>query len=223
MISFRLVLQYGVDAGTEFPLEKTEIFIGRDVANDIVINDPEVSRRHAHLSLKGNTFSIEDLGSTNGTFLRGQRLSAPVLLNPGEVITLGEHVTLLFDVVVMDVNATVAAFREPETVRAQPPAGIPESHTPAVPQEVVQPSDNYSYPHPAFQIPIVSKPPDVPAPVYQPVAPPVVKAQAPQDPIFSLADDIEAETEPPMRKKRSPWLVALLVVVLPSSSSAPPP
>jgi hypothetical protein len=93
---FILVINAGPDQGTEIPLEKTEITIGRDIKNDIAINDPEVSRQHARLLLRTNTYVIEDLGSTNGTFINNQRLTSPTPLKPGELIFLGENICLAF-------------------------------------------------------------------------------------------------------------------------------
>jgi len=129
--TFRLILLTGVGAGTEYPLEKTELQLGRDLSNDIVINDPEVSRRHAHLLLEGDGYILEDLGSTNGTFIRGQRLAAPVVLRPGETITIGEKVTLKYEVISADQSATVVVQRRSAEV-VQPPMNQPV--TPPMPQ-----------------------------------------------------------------------------------------
>lgn len=205
MTAFRLILQSGSGAGTEYPLEKTEIFLGRDLSNDVVINDPEVSRRHARLVLTGNTYAMEDLGSTNGTFLRGQRLSAPVLLNPGELITIGEKVFLKFEAVAIDPNATVAAFRRPAS---QPVAPVSQ---PFIPQQPVAPQ--YIPQQPA-------------APAYvpqQPVAPQYVPPQQPAAPQYVQQQPVPQAPAPvspaapvyhaPPAKKKSGWLIALLVVV----------
>lgn len=205
MTAFRLILQSGSGAGTEYPLEKTEIFLGRDLSNDVVINDPEVSRRHARLVLTGNTYAMEDLGSTNGTFLRGQRLSAPVLLNPGELITIGEKVFLKFEAVAIDPNATVAAFRRPAS---QPVAPVSQ---PFIPQQPVAPQ--YIPQQPA-------------APAYvpqQPVAPQYVPPQQPAAPQYVQPQPVPQAPAPvspaapvyhaPPAKKKSGWLIALLVVV----------
>ena len=59
--TYRLILVSGVGAGTEYPLEKTELQLGRELSNDIVINDPEVSRRHAKLVLQGDGYVLEDV------------------------------------------------------------------------------------------------------------------------------------------------------------------
>lgn len=128
--SHRLVMHSGPVAGKAFPLEKNEIFIGRDLNNDIVINDPEVSRRHVRLFVQGNNYVIEDLGSTNGTYVSGQRLMGPYVLRPGEVIVIGEHITALYEGEQPELSATVAAGRAPGQV--SPPAyssGPPPGYT----------------------------------------------------------------------------------------------
>ena len=85
----------------------TEVSIGRDIANDIVINDAEVSRKHARLILEADRYKIEDLNSTNGTYIDGQRLIGPHLLAIGEVIMFGDNVGVVFDGEPVDLDATV--------------------------------------------------------------------------------------------------------------------
>jgi predicted component of type VI protein secretion system len=191
MPSFKLTLQSGSGSGTEYPLEKSELFLGRDLSNDIVINDSEVSRRHARLVLSGNTYTIEDLGSTNGTFLRGQRIGVPVALMPGETILIGEKVLLRFDASGLQTDATVASFRT-ASQPVQPvvqPAALPVQ--PAAPP--VQPAAP------------VYTPPVQPRPAVQPVAP-VAPAPVQYTPPISAYP-----TAAPKKKKG--WLVALLIVV----------
>ncbi len=94
---YRLVVEAGGEIGTVYPLEGEEIYIGRDEANDIVIADPEVSRHHARLRRHGETFAVEDLGSTNGTFVDARRVTAPTPLKNGSEIRLGPFVTLIFE------------------------------------------------------------------------------------------------------------------------------
>ncbi len=195
MASFHLVLKSGPGSGTEFLLDKAELFLGRDPGNDIVINDPEVSRRHARLLKVGETYSIEDLGSTNGTFIRGMRLAAPVTLHPGEVITLGERVIVQYEVIDLDMNATVAVLR-PAAVPTQPP--VSPMAPPPAPPVPAQPAAPVYPPQQQQAIPSYSPPPSQVAPSYAPVAPPRPTAQP---------------VPPPVRKKKSGWLVALLVVL----------
>jgi hypothetical protein len=92
-----------------YELIQPAMTIGRDTVNDIVINDPEISRKHARLTLQTGEYLIEDLGSTNGTFVNGQRLVGPHLLRPGELILLGENVSLAFERLQYDPNATIVA------------------------------------------------------------------------------------------------------------------
>jgi pSer/pThr/pTyr-binding forkhead associated (FHA) protein len=120
--SYQLVMHSGPTPGKVFPMEKNELFIGRDLTNDIVVNDAEVSRRHARLVLLPEGFTLEDLGSTNGTFVNGQRLAAVFPLNPGETITLGEHVTLVYEQTVIDPEATVATSSASLGFPPAPPA-----------------------------------------------------------------------------------------------------
>jgi pSer/pThr/pTyr-binding forkhead associated (FHA) protein len=61
---YRLVVRQGPVTGQIFELTKNEVSIGRDISNDFVINDAEVSRRHARLVLEGDRYRIEDMNST---------------------------------------------------------------------------------------------------------------------------------------------------------------
>ena len=105
---YRLVMRSGPSIGQIYPLDKSEMVIGRDLSNEIVISDSEVSRRHARLFMQGANYVIEDLGSTNGTFVNGQRLMGSYVLRPGEIITFGETLSLVFEGAV-DSDATVAS------------------------------------------------------------------------------------------------------------------
>ena len=121
--AFRLVMRTGPTVGMAYPMDKSEMFIGRDLGNEISINDPEVSRRHARIFKQGNNYVLEDLGSTNGTMVNGQRLMGPYVLRPGELIVLGEQVSLLFEGEAADADATVATGGGmPETKISQYPS-----------------------------------------------------------------------------------------------------
>jgi hypothetical protein len=129
-----------------FDLTKEVTLFGRDVTNDIVLGDAEVSRQHARLTHTPGGYVLEDLGSTNGSFVNGERLLAPRALNPGDLIGFGENVTLTFEVVSPDVAATIAssaAASAPSPYPAQqahvptpvPGAPVP-TPVPATPGEV---------------------------------------------------------------------------------------
>lgn len=77
-----------------FPLTQTVVNIGRRMDNQLVIDDPRVSRNHAQLRAIKGRFIVFDLNSTGGTFVNGQRTSQSVLY-PGDVISLA-GVALVF-------------------------------------------------------------------------------------------------------------------------------
>ncbi len=95
--SFRLIVRRGPQPNQVYELNKGIITLGRDITNDIVINDPEVSRHHARLTQTGTGYTLEDLGSTNGTFVNGQRLTGARVLANGDMVGLGETVTLAYE------------------------------------------------------------------------------------------------------------------------------
>lgn len=135
MAQYQLVMRSGPNAGKIYPLEQAELTIGRDTTNAIAINDAEVSRRHAKLTLRGTEYVIEDLGSTNGTFISGQRLSGPYTLRPGDLISLGENIVLMFEAA-SDPNATMIASRKAAkaaVAAAPPPAPAPVAAPPPAP------------------------------------------------------------------------------------------
>jgi predicted component of type VI protein secretion system len=90
-------MRSGPITGSSFYLDKPEISIGRDLSNGIPVPDSEISRRHARFIVKAEGVYIEDLGSTNGTFLNGVRLSAPKLLANGDLITLADNTVMSFE------------------------------------------------------------------------------------------------------------------------------
>jgi hypothetical protein len=74
--------------GVSVPLSGP-LVIGRSPGSDIVIGDDFVSALHAKIYQKGNEVVVEDLGSTNGTILNGDRLRTPSTLRPGDTIDIG--------------------------------------------------------------------------------------------------------------------------------------
>src|SRR5438093_1962208 len=108
---FQLIMRSGPTPGAAFTLEGDQLTIGRDSGNEIVINDAEVSRRHARLTFQGGKYVLEDLGSTNGTFVNGQRLAGPRVLKSGEVVSFGEQIVLVFEAINIDAGATMVSPR----------------------------------------------------------------------------------------------------------------
>ena len=141
--SFRLVVRRGPQPNQTFELNKDIITLGRDITNDIVINDPEVSRHHLRITRGASGYNIEDLGSTNGTFIGGQRVTGVRPLNRGDMIGLGETVTLGYEVI------------RPDSAGAGEGAGA--SGTPA-PQPSYSPPQQEASPPPQYEAPSYSPP-----------------------------------------------------------------
>lgn len=85
-----LVIRQGTQAGMSFPISGAQVIIGREEGLDVVLQDPEASRRHTRISWQGGRFVAEDMGSTNGTFINGVQITAPQVLNPGDSIGIGQ-------------------------------------------------------------------------------------------------------------------------------------
>ena len=71
--------------------------IGRAVDNDIVITSRRVSREHTRVQRQGRHVMLIDLGSTNGTFLNGERVLAPVRLRDGDSVSIGDVILIFHD------------------------------------------------------------------------------------------------------------------------------
>ena len=66
------------------------VIVGRSPGADIVVAASYVSGRHAQFRLMGQNLFVEDLGSTNGTFVNGNRISAPAALKNNDVVSVGD-------------------------------------------------------------------------------------------------------------------------------------
>jgi uncharacterized membrane protein len=149
---FQFVIRSGPNVGKVHPLEAQEITIGRDNSNMIAINDVEVSRRHAKVELRGSAYAIQDLGSTNGTFVNGQRLSGVQVLNPGDTISFGEGITLMYEAI-YDSNATMVSSSA-QAARTVAPLRRPAP----TPTPISVPAPAYSGQVPAGPVPVAVAP-----------------------------------------------------------------
>ena len=159
---FQIVMRSGPNAGKVYPLELPDISIGRDTSNTIAINDAEISRKHAKLTLHGSAFVIQDLGSTNGTFVNGMRVTSTQVLNAGDTISFGETISLSYEMA-YDTNATVvSSARAPQTVvpvpRAAAPVPIPAPAPTPAPMPAPVPAPVYSGQVPAGPLPLPAAP-----------------------------------------------------------------
>jgi hypothetical protein len=148
--SYQLTMRSGPNPGKNFPLDQEEVLLGRDLANDIAIGDPEVSRRHARFFVRDEDIYVEDLGSTNGTFLNGERISSPKQLRTGDVITFGENIVMVFEKTDYDLDATMVASQGPQAVPVPPVEPSPQYQETKQPQEYqVTEEEPLSYEKPA--------------------------------------------------------------------------
>jgi hypothetical protein len=83
-----LVAVDGPDAGKRFPLG-AQARLGRSSDNDVHLADPQASRQHATIQRLGGDWVINDLGSSNGTFVGGTRIAGPTRLREGEIVRIG--------------------------------------------------------------------------------------------------------------------------------------
>jgi hypothetical protein len=110
----KLIVRFGPHPNQEYPLPEHTITIGREPINDIVMNDPEVSRRHTRISFRDGGFLAEDLGSTNGTFVNGRRLTGATPLHHGDIIDMGDSISFTFhDPASAGMGATVIDSGQP--------------------------------------------------------------------------------------------------------------
>jgi hypothetical protein len=92
MAEIKLQIIEGPDAGQELDVEGAAV-IGRDPDSAaLVVRDPEASRRHASLIPEGQSINVEDLGSTNGTFVNGEKLVGARVVVPGDRLRIGTTV-----------------------------------------------------------------------------------------------------------------------------------
>jgi hypothetical protein len=197
--TYQLVIRSGPSAGKVFPLDKNELTAGRDLNNEIVINDSEISRRHARLFLQGSSYVLEDLGSTNGTAVNGQRLFGPYILRPGEVITFGENSTAVFEAVMLgDATVVSAAAQRPAPPSPQPQAPIPAPQPLPVPQPIYAPP-------PQVQTPVYQQPPQ---PMYN--QPPQVQQAAPY---YNQPYQVQPPYPQAAKKGLPTWALVLVIAV----------
>ena len=91
-VATKVVLTAGENAGSEIPLTGREFLIGRAPNSDLVVNDEYASTQHAKLVLMNEEWLIQDLNSTNGTFLAGARIGTPEVVKLNTPVKVGKTV-----------------------------------------------------------------------------------------------------------------------------------
>ena len=167
---FRLVVRRGPQPNQAFEISKDLTTLGRDISNDIVLNDRETSRHHLRLTRSGDTMTIEDLGSTNGTFVNGKRVSGITPLQNGDMIGLGETVTLALEAYSSPTPPPMPAAPAPMPAA---PAPMPAAPAPTPPAEsgFTPPPTDYNLPSPAQLADSYAPPADAFTPKQKPAYP----------------------------------------------------
>ncbi len=88
----QMVVTHGALSGTRISLEGRPIMIGRADDSTLVLDDDYASTKHARLSLRGTDWYVEDLGSTNGTYLDRAKVTGPTKVPLGVPIRIGKTV-----------------------------------------------------------------------------------------------------------------------------------
>lgn len=200
----------------EFEIVDNEVHMGRELDNTLRLPDPSISRHHCVLRKVGGGYEIQDLQSSNGVLVNGNRVQASPLRN-GDRITLGQ-VQLTFQDPLSEVGATVAVSREEAN---QPPLGtVRMSASELAAIHTGKPKADAPDAVSTGPIPIA---PATATPPVPPVAPPMApKRTAPVPPaeqsflgslLPSIPDDAVATGE---RGDLVPRLLAVLIDVVPA-------
>lgn len=179
MAELILEIVEGDEAGRQAALTGP-IEIGRDASTNLALADEQASRRHARVSEQGGQAVVEDLGSTNGTFVNGQQIEGPRALRPGDQIRVG---------------LTVLELRTAQDVQRQPSAVLPIPQVTALSQGILEPMPEQA---PAPAAAAAPAPGAAPAPAAAPGAAPPSFAVEETTPGFvppEVADDEQARAD----------------------------
>lgn len=121
-----VILNQGM-TGRTFEVNVERTTVGRVEDNTFQIGDPSVSSHHAEIILKGNDLLVRDVGSTNGSYINGEKITEAVL-QPGQILRFGQVELKIDD-------------GKPVTAPAPAPAPAPASAAAPVPAPAKQPAD----------------------------------------------------------------------------------
>jgi hypothetical protein len=208
----QLVVTQGVGEGREFDIAASAQVLGRDAASDIVLDDPEASRRHASIRAEGGSAVVEDLGSTNGTFVNEERIAGGRTLSAGDRVRIGTTVLELRSVA----QATRVGTAIPEDLGGQEtrlggavpggvapgagpeaPGGVPEAGPPTEVPAAPEPVAAAAAAEPGADAPEPAAPAPEP-PADEPAGPPTEVSAAPEPVAESPAAPSGAPGGPPL-------------------------
>jgi pSer/pThr/pTyr-binding forkhead associated (FHA) protein len=92
----KILTQSSSEGLTETPVARRKsVLIGRGAHCDVVVKDAKASREHCRLTLEGAGFSLEDLGSRNGTYVDGLKIAQPTVLQVNQTFKIGDTIFYL--------------------------------------------------------------------------------------------------------------------------------
>ncbi len=202
MDSFRLVVRRGPQPNQAFDISQEAATLGRGINNDIVINDREISRNHLRLLRAGDGLTVEDLGSTNGTFVNGKRIAGVTPLNIGDMIGLGDTVVLALELLADEARMHDLLPAEPaDAPTPAPPSGY--GLQPAPSDAFAPPPGGDAYAQPGY-----AAQPELPAaPTQPPSAYPAPQQGYAAPPQQYPAYDYDPYAAREERSGTSPWLI----------------
>ena len=206
MAGFTLRVTSGAAAGTVVEVAG-ELVVGRRAEGPGgQLGDREISRRHARVYVEDDgALAIEDLGSTNGTFVEGDRLTEPRRLEPGDTIRMGRTTLVVQGSAEPAAAAEPPAESEPPEPAAAEPEPEPESEPPEAeepaaaeppPESEPEPPERPAVPPAPFAEPPFTEPITFPPPTGAPEPPPDAAA-APPDAGSPDAEPPDAAAAPP--------------------------
>ena len=176
--------------GKEHPVQPGAT-IGREGC-DIVFSDPDVSRRHAAIQVVSGEVSIEDLGSTNGTFVNGDRIDTRRRIGDGDRVQIGSIVLILRAPAAATrlVDRPSGATRLSQATTLRPSAEPPTAEPPIAEPPTAEPPAAPRAPEPPAVRPAAPEPPAPEPPRAEPPAPEPVAARAPAAPGAGRRGDV---------------------------------
>src|SRR6187397_1662315 len=124
---FTILIQEKGGEQRRMVFNKPEVTIGRVPGNDVVLPKGNVSKRHARIVLKDSRFVVVDLKSTNGTYVNGRKITAPLVIKPGDKVYIGDFIISLEEVPVEVEEASSRGIPPPSL------EGLEERSVPPVP------------------------------------------------------------------------------------------
>ncbi|NWF69255.1 MAG: FHA domain-containing protein [Chloroflexi bacterium] len=113
---------------TRLSVSRSGMYVGRVAGNDLVLKDPQISRRHMRLLWQDGAFWVEDLGSSNGVWLNGARIEPHILrtISPGDVLKAGPYTLIYEQLIEPNSGAKPSTDGYPPPPLATPPPTLAE-------------------------------------------------------------------------------------------------